>query len=364
MPDGLASYAPQFLPHVFCYRWDRGLVLLHSISDSVIFLAYFTIPFGLAYLVRKRKDIPFNWIFLAFACFIIFCGLTHLMEVWTLWYPYYWVSGAIKALTAAASIATAVALVPIIPKAIAIPSPTQLLATNETLRRQQQSLHDLSGRLLTIQDDERRHIARELHDSMGQELASIKMLIQSTISGNDKNREVPKELQDAAACCDTAIQQVRSLSHLLHPPLLDEVGLVAALNWYVDGLRERSAIDVRFHRVGMEDGKLPPEVERAIFRVVQECLTNVLRHSGSRTATVQLSRMKDEIVVAVADQGKGISAEERARINSGGSVGIGLRGMRERVGQLGGNLDIQSSSSGTTITARFPVLHASAAAAT
>jgi len=350
---------PPFLPHVFCYRWNEGLVLLHAISDSLIFLAYSAIPFGLAYLVRKRKDIPFNWIFLAFACFIIFCGLTHLMEVWTLWYPYYWVSGAIKALTAVASIATAVALIPIIPKAIAIPSPLQLLSANEALRLQKESLKDLSGRLLTIQDEERRRIARELHDSMGQELASIKILIQTSMARNAG--KTPKELEEAVACCDTALQQTRSLSYLLHPPMLDEVGLGAALNWYVDGLRERSAIDVRFHMNAMDGVKLPPELERAIFRVVQECLTNVLRHSGSPAAAVSLSRLGNQVVVQVSDRGKGISPQDRAKIVSGGILGVGLRGMRERVGQLGGALDIQSSPAGTTILASFPIAQGAAA---
>ncbi len=350
-----SSSVPAFLPHVFCYRWNPNLVLLHAASDSLIFLAYSTIPFGLAYLVRKRKDIPFNWIFLAFACFIIFCGLTHLMEVWTLWHPDYWISGIIKALTAVASIVTAIALIPVIPKAIAIPSPTQLLEANKTLQEQRESLRDLSTRLLTIQDEERRHIARELHDGMGQELVSIKMLIQNAMGRNGTTAPVPKELEQAVGYCDNAIQQMRTLSHLLYPPMLDEVGLPAALNWYVDALRERSALDARFQVEGLEQAKLPPEVARAVFRIVQECLTNVLRHSGSRRATVKLARLGDKITVVVTDQGKGISEEERARIVSGGSLGIGLRGMRERVGQLSGTLDIESGSGGTTVTAQFPI---------
>ena len=176
----------------FAIVGDHNLILLRTVSDSLIFLAYFTIPFGLAYLAQ-RKDIPFNWIFLAFACFIIFCGLTHLMEVWTLWHPDYWISGIVKeTLTAGASITTAIALVPVIPKAIAIPSPSQLLEANETLHRQRESLRDLSGRLLTIQDEERRRIARGLHDSMGQELVSVKMLLENVIAGNVAGPQLPK----------------------------------------------------------------------------------------------------------------------------------------------------------------------------
>ena len=138
------------------------------------------------------------------------------------------------------------------------------------------------------------------------------------------------------------------------------MGLPAALNWYVDGLRERSAIDVRCHVDGPESLKLPPEIARAIFRIVQECPDESVTPSPETyTAAVKLSRSADEITVVVSDQGKGISPEERAKIISGGSLGVGLRGMRERVGQLGGALDIPSTPAGTTITTRFPITQVS-----
>jgi PAS domain-containing protein len=125
-----------FIPHGHCYLWKPGLVWLHLVSDSVIALAYYSIPITLIYFVRKRVDLPFDWIFLLFSTFIVACGTSHLMAVWTLWYPTYWLSGAIKAITALVSLCTAVLLVPLIPKALALPSPAQLEAVNLQLQQQ------------------------------------------------------------------------------------------------------------------------------------------------------------------------------------------------------------------------------------
>jgi signal transduction histidine kinase len=132
----------QFIPHGHCYLWKPGLVWLHIVSDSLIGLAYYSIPITLVYFVRKRHDLPFNGIFLLFGAFIVACGTTHLMEIWTLWHPTYWLSGAIKAITALVSVYTALELVPLVPKALALPSPAQLEATNQEL------LHQITQRQL------------------------------------------------------------------------------------------------------------------------------------------------------------------------------------------------------------------------
>ncbi len=123
-----------FLPHGYCYLWQPGLLWLHLISDSVITLSYYSIPIGLVWFVQKRRDVPFNWMFWLFAIFIAGCGTTHLMEIWTLWHPTYWLSGGIKVVTAVSSIGTAIALVPLLPKAVALPTPTQLERANRELR--------------------------------------------------------------------------------------------------------------------------------------------------------------------------------------------------------------------------------------
>jgi signal transduction histidine kinase len=253
-----------------------------------------------------------------------------------------------------ASIATAFAMIPVVPKAIEIPSPAKLIQANEALRLQEDSLRDLTGRLLTVQDEERRRLARELHDSMGQDLAAVKMLVERSAEQLDGHASpIAQQLKDAVASCDAAIQQVRTISHLLHPPMLDELGLSATLSWYVDGLVKRKLLNVQLVTSGI-DTRLRHEVETAIFRITQECLTNVIRHSGSTSAIVKLARSDKDIVLTVSDHGKGIPPDKQAQMLEGGAIGVGLRGMRERVRQLGGSLAIESGLGGTHIIARFP----------
>jgi signal transduction histidine kinase len=154
---------------------------------------------------------------------------------------------------------------------------------------------------------------------------------------------------------EQASQEVRTASHLLHPPLLDEVGLDSAVRWYVDGFSERSKIAVRTEMPPKFGRDLPRHVTLSLFRVVQECLTNIHRHSGSETAVVAFDRTSDSIRLEVSDEGKGIATETQARISAGESGGVGLRGMRERVRQFGGRLEIESSEKGTRIVVVLPI---------
>jgi signal transduction histidine kinase len=147
--------------------------------------------------------------------------------------------------------------------------------------------------------------------------------------------------------------EIRTISHLLHPPLLDEVGLASALRWYIDGFRDRSTINVEID-VSPDLGRLSAEKETAIFRIVQECLTNIHRHSGSKTATIRISKDGERIVVTAKDSGRGIPSDKLSLIRSGRS-GIGFRGMAERIRFLGGNLEIGSTNAGTTVTANLPL---------
>jgi signal transduction histidine kinase len=148
--------------------------------------------------------------------------------------------------------------------------------------------------------------------------------------------------------------EVRTISHLLHPPLLDEAGLCSALRWYVDGFSQRSGIKVELN---MPDdfGRLPAEMETAIFRVVQESLTNIHRHSGSPVAKIQLCEPGEHVVVEIADRGKGIPPDKLEEMASTGTPGVGIRGMRERLRQLGGAVDIESGKSGTVVVVKLPV---------
>jgi signal transduction histidine kinase len=225
-------------------------------------------------------------------------------------------------------------------------------------------LRQLSARLMQLQDDERRRIARELHDSVGQMLVALGMNLSTVKADLERLTKAVNAVSDSAALVDELNKEIRTISHLLHPPLLDEAGLSSALRWYSDGFAQRSKIQVDLD-LPAEFGRLSSEMETAIFRVVQECLTNVHRHSGSPVAKIRVYRDGEDVVVKVVDQGKGMPREQQDRMAAKGTPGVGLRGMRERVRQLGGSLEITSpgDGKGTTILVRLPVDTANSVAA-
>lgn len=215
-------------------------------------------------------------------------------------------------------------------------------------------LGELSARLMHLQDEERRRIARELHDSVGQTLAALSMNLSAVATDIERLKQTTNVLVDSAALVDDMSKDIRTISYLLHPPLLDEAGLSSALTWYLNGFSERSKVKVDLH-IPKDFGRLSREVETAIFRVVQECLTNIHRHSGSATAKVRINHADGHVHILVEDKGKGIPAEKRSQIATSGTPGVGVRGMRERLRQLGGDLEISSETGkGTKVMVRLP----------
>jgi len=212
-------------------------------------------------------------------------------------------------------------------------------------------LRRLSARLLPMHDEERRRMAREIHDGLGQELAAAKMILDGILA-KDGSPAMQQASVEASQLVDRAIQQVRTISHLLHPPLLDEVGLISALRWFLEGLSERSGINVHLdvHPPGLT--RLKSEVETAIFRIVQEALTNMFRHSGARNGRVAVGEHEGQIVVTVSDDGKGIE-EEVSQLRPE-SVGVGIGGMRQRVMELGGSLRLANAHPGTIVQVIIP----------
>ncbi len=213
---------------------------------------------------------------------------------------------------------------------------------------------ELSARLLKLQDEERRRIARELHDGVGQLLAAMGM----NAARLERERlnmtpEVARCVEENSKLIEQVSADIRTMSYLFHPPLLDEMGLHSALNWYVDGFAERSKIRAKLE-VAANWERLPEDYELCLFRIAQECLTNIHRHSGSASAQVRLLRLPGEVKLEVIDDGKGINEETLSNIASGATAGVGLRGMRERVRQLGGNVEVRSNGKGTTVIARVP----------
>jgi len=231
----------------------------------------------------------------------------------------------------------------------------ELEQRNAEVFKQTEQLRELSNRLLKTQDEERRRIARELHDGVGQLLAALSMNFSVLVNEKSKlSPDASRSLDENISLIEEASKEIRTMSHLLHPPLLDEVGLESALRWYVDGYAERSKIDVQMNLApGFSDG-LPRDVALALFRVVQECLTNVHRHSGSQTASVGIDRSRDGIILQVKDDGKGISEDIKSKISSGEGAGVGLRGIRERLREFDGRLEIHSDETGTWIVANLP----------
>lgn len=213
------------------------------------------------------------------------------------------------------------------------------------------SYRSMSARILELQDAERRKIARELHDSVGQFLAGLKINLSQLESGN---RADPQSLlHETIELTDCTIQEVRTISHLLHPPLLEELGFLSAAQWYVDEYGKRSQVQVSLV-IDEPIARLPREVEIALFRVLQEALTNVYRHAAARTVHIRISCRNGSVYLTVADDGKGIPHEVLSRFYEGAAAGIGLAGMRERLAEFGGEMHVHSSSAGAVVEAKIP----------
>jgi signal transduction histidine kinase len=223
------------------------------------------------------------------------------------------------------------------------------------LTRANENYRELSVQVLRLQDEERRRIARELHDGVGQILAALSMNIARVRHESDKlSNEAAAAISENAFMVEELNRQIRTMSHLLHPPMLDEIGLSSALRWYVDGFSERSKVKVNLD-LPETLGRLSSEMELTIFRMIQECLTNVHRHSGSTSAAIRVWEDKQRLRIEVQDHGKGISTEKQSDLNSSDRAGVGFRGMRERLRRLHGILEVQSDATGTTVIASLPL---------
>ena len=225
------------------------------------------------------------------------------------------------------------------------------------LRESESSLRELSGHLLRMQDEERRRLGRELHDSLGQYLAALKMSLESLqADAGTPETAANKQIGQCIALADQSMREVRTISYLLYPPMLEEMGLRTAVPWYLEGFAKRSGIQTSLNIAPMLE-RLPRDVELALFRVLQESLTNVHRHSQSTAVNISLSAVDEGVVLEIRDNGTGISPailEPRAEA-AVGVMGVGLRGMQERMQQLGGKLDLSSVENGTVVRAVVPL---------
>lgn len=229
---------------------------------------------------------------------------------------------------------------------------TRVRQRTAELERERREVQELSSQLLQAQDEERRRISRELHDSTGQLLFALTMnLTRLKAEQKGSNPDIDALISDTTSMTEEITRQLRTMSYLLHPPMLDEAGLVSAVTWYIDGFSSRSSVKVSMEC--NELGRLPGELEITLFRLVQEALTNIHRHSGSKTALIRLNRNNTSVTLEVIDEGKGFSSTQPGDPHP--KCGVGIPGMKERVRRFGGTLNISSNPGGTTVKARLPV---------
>jgi len=226
----------------------------------------------------------------------------------------------------------------------------------EILVRQkaEDELRRLSTRLLNLRDAEQRRIARDLHDSAGQIIAALGMNLAGVETHARFNPPLASALEDTQDLLRQLNREIRTTSYLLHPPLLDEAGLPGALRWYIDGIKKRSGLDVEF-LVADDFDRLPADVELTLFRIVQESMTNIHRHSGSSRATIRLKRDASSVQLEVQDYGKGLPPESAPAPGLRPRTGVGMMGMRERVRHIGGKMTVESSAKGTTVCVKLPL---------
>jgi signal transduction histidine kinase len=231
------------------------------------------------------------------------------------------------------------------------------ITRDATERKQaEEALRQLSARLLTLQDEERRRLARELHDSTAQRLTALAAYLAVVEkSAGPLNRQARDALSECRSLAEECHREIRTLSYLLHPPMLDEIGLPDSLRWYCDGFTKRSKIPVEL-KIPSDLGRLPREVEGTLFRIVQESLTNIHRHSGSPRAKIRIDRNDNRLILEVRDEGRGMPMDMLSgdRINRA-RLGVGIAGMQERIRHLQGRLDIESGKGGTTIRTLIPI---------
>ena len=232
---------------------------------------------------------------------------------------------------------------------------TELIETNEALRVSELSLRQLSARLLKLQDEERRRIARDLHDTTGQKIAVLSMTLDRLAKLVDTRKaDVKDALAESRDVVGKIGEEIRTLSYLLHPPLLDECGLASAVLWYAEGFKKRSGIDLRVS-IDEELVRLTSDAETALFRVLQESLTNVHRYSGSPSAEIRIFQSASKVFLEIVDHGKGVkTGTERPAFAGAPTLGVGIPGMRERIRQLGGQLEVEFNNDGTRVYASLP----------
>lgn len=341
-------------PRWHCGRWTEFHGWLYIISDILIWSAYFTIPFIIIKYITKRHDAKFVKLYFLFAAFILACGSTHFFDALTFWIPLYRVNALVRFITGILSWLTVFNLTKVLPEAFALKSQKQM--EDEIEQRHQQimevnkQLRELSSHLQNIREEERIQIARDIHDELGQQLTGLKMDVHwlgNRIETKDVN--IKQKVVDIIELIDETVKSVRRIASNLRPSMLDDLGLIATLEWHSEDVKKRTGIDVNF--TSSIDGiYIPVATATEIFRIYQEIITNAVRHANASQIISSLQFKDDQLILQVADNGRGMNLE---KIETGKT--LGLMGIKERTYGLGGRYEFKSEpGKGTEIKITIP----------
>jgi signal transduction histidine kinase len=353
-----------FTPQGNGYLWAPELMWMYLISDATIGIAFYSISAALVYFVSTRINIQFNWIYVMFAIFIFAAGTIHFIKIWTIWHPVYWLDAGVRSIAAVASIATAILLWPLIRKAAPLPGTDRLhevinqleheIAERRNaegaLRQSQATLRELAAYQERIREDERKRIAREVHDELGQNMLALRLDV-AMLHARAGDRHPLLRERSAAALehIDTTMKSIRTIMNNLRPPVLD-LGLQAAIDWQVKQFERRNGIPCE---LAMNDDG--PEVAdaqaTAVFRILQESLNNIGRHARATQVCIELRIDDKQLWMSIQDNGIGMYPSDRRKVRR-----FGLIGMQERVAMLGGELRIDSKpGQGTLLQMSIPM---------
>ena len=353
-----------FMPHGHCYLWTPALLWTYLISDAVISFAYLSIAAALLFYLRKHHYPQLNWMLILFALFIVACGFTHAIAIWIIWHPDYWLDAFMKAVTAVLSLATGILLWPMALRAMQLPSANEQgkvikqleyeieerRKAEEALRQSQATLRELAAYQERIREDERKRIAREIHDELGQNLLALRLDVSALHARTGDRHPMLRERATAALdYIDTTMKSIRSIMNNLRPPVLD-LGLPAAIEWQVGQFERRSGVPCEL--LMNDEGQEVPEAQAtAVFRILQESLNNIGRHARATHVRIELRVDERQLLFSIRDNGVGMYPGDRRKTRS-----FGLIGIQERITALGGELHIGSTpGEGTVLRMTIPM---------
>lgn len=367
MPDLLTTHwmsATGFALHGPSYDWNPALLWIFVGAHLAVALACYSMPLALVHFLRRRKDIRFSWIFAVLSIFLFSSGTARLLAVWNIWHADHWLEALVQGLAAVSAIVATFMVWPLIPKAVQLPSSVQMHKAirqleyevaerkhaEEALRASQATLRELAAHQERIREDERKRIAREIHDELGQNLLVLRLEV-SALHARTGDRHLRLQKRSAAALdyIDTTMKSIRTIMNNLRPSVLD-LGLHAAIDWQVRQFEQRSGI--RCKLAMSDDGiSVGEPYATAVFRILQESLTNVGRHAQATQVDISLRVDERHIMMTVKDNGVGMYPGDRRKVHR-----FGLVGMQERVAMLDGELRIDSLPAlGTMLSLAVPL---------